>query len=356
MGGQVFAFLPLVDLSPAWISATMSPWHPGAASWVYHREGVLIGRVEFRGLSALQLVDDAVRLTVIPEWGGKVAKIFDRRRKREWLFESRTLAYEHCRKWLPAYGGDYVGRFDVGGFDECFPTVGECVYPTKPWQGTELPDHGEVWSIPWGAQAEGECLRLVTHGVRLPYRLEKTVRLLGNGGIRFHYRARNLTPFPMPFLWSSHPLLAVHPGMRLKLPVAAMRVCSAPSYPARHGDRVAWPRYGGLDLSRVPQADAGIAVKLFSPRLNEGWAELLDPADGATFRFAFDPTLITHVGLWINYGGWAGVPDAAPYFNLGLEPCIGAPDRLDRAVRDWRTYGELPPNGSRSWWFEIALA
>ena len=317
-----------------------------------HRGGVVIARSTFHGLSAVQLLDEAVRLTVLPYWGGKVAEIFDRRRKREWLFEGRTLTYEQCGGSLPAYGDDYVRRFDVGGFDECFPTVQRCFYPVEPWRGTDVPDHGEVWSIPWRAEVKNDCLRLVTHGVRLPYRLEKTIRLLGNGGIRFEYLAANPTPFPMPFLWSSHPLLAIRPGMRLKLPVETTRVCSAPSYPARHGDHVPW----GPDLSCVPQKDAGIAVKLFSPPLTEGWAELLDPADGAAFRFAFDPAQVTHLGLWINYGGWAGVPGAAPYFNLGLEPCIGAPDSLDAAVHGWQSYGELPPHGTRVWWLEITVA
>jgi galactose mutarotase-like enzyme len=310
----------------------------------------------FRGLRALRLVDDTVHLTVIPAWGGKIVEMVDRRRGREWLFENPAFSYERCGARLPAYGADYVGRFDVGGFDECFPTVGACLYPTAPWWGTELPDHGEVWSLPWETEEDGDVLRLTTHGVRLPYWLEKAIRLTGDGGIRFDYRASNPTPFPMPFLWSSHPLFAIRPGMRLELPATSMRVFSAPSFPAHHGDRIPWPRFDELDLGRVPRPDAGVAVKLFSPPLAEGWAELSDPLDGAAFCFEFDPQLVTHLGLWVNYGGWAGAPGADPYFNLGLEPSIGAPDTLDTAVHHWRAYGELPPHGSRSWWLQMTLS
>ena len=310
----------------------------------------------FKDLPALQVSDGVVRLTVLPAWGGKVAEIFDRRRGREWLFENPALSYERCAARMPAYGADYVGQFDVGGFDECFPTVGPCFYPTDPWRGTPLPDHGEVWSVPWDADVKGDVLNLTTHGVRLPYRLEKSIRLTGNGGIRFDYRAINPTAYPVPFLWSSHPLFAIRPGMCLKLPVDAMRVFSAPAFPAHHGDRIPWPRSDELDLSRVPQPDAGVAVKLFSPPLSEGWAELSDPADGAAFRFTFDPTRVTHLGLWLNYGGWAGAIGAQPYFNLGLEPCIGAPDTLDTAVNHWGEYGVLPPKGSQTWWLQITLS
>jgi hypothetical protein len=199
-------------------------------------------------------------------------------------------------------------------------------------------------------------LHLTTHGARLPYRLEKSIRLLGAGRIRFDYRATNPTPFPMPFLWSSHPLLALCPGMRLNLPVEEMRVYAPSSFPECRGASIVWPHLDNRDLSRVPKPSAGVAVKLFSPPLSEGWAELCDPADGASLRFEFDPRRVTHLGLWVNYGGWAGVADADPYFNLGLEPCIGAPDTLDTAVNHWQEYGLLPPNGSLEWWLRISLA
>ena len=310
----------------------------------------MITGTTFRDIPALQISDDAVRLAVLPAWGGKVAEILDLRRERQWLAGNPALPYA-----LPHYAASYVRDFDVGGFDECFPTVGACFYPAGPWAGTPLPDHGEVWALPWAARPEGDALHLTVQGIRLPYRLEKTIRLLGEGRIRFEYRATNPTPFPMPFLWSSHPLFELRPGMGLNLPVGEMRVFSAPSFPARHGATIPWPGGKGLALDRVPEADAGLAVKLFSPPLDEGWAELTDPADGARFRFEFDPTRVTHLGLWLNYGGWAGVPGAEPYFNLGLEPCIGAPDTLDTAVNHWQEYGLLPPDASVKWWLEMLV-
>lgn len=81
----------------------------------------MITGTTFKELPALQVSDSAVRLTVLPAWGGKVAEIFDRRRGREWLFENPAFSYERCAARLPAYGADYVGQFDVGGFDECGP-------------------------------------------------------------------------------------------------------------------------------------------------------------------------------------------------------------------------------------------
>ena len=45
-----------------------------------------------------------------------------------------------------------------------------------------------------------------------------------------------------------------------------------------------------------------------------------------------------------------------PYFNLGLEPCIGAQDSLAEAVTARNLFEILPPRGSRTWWLEVELA
>jgi len=214
----------------------------------------MITETAFENLLAFRLADDDVRLTVLPHWGGKVAEVFDVRRGREWMFRNPALPYR-----LPRYDSNYVRDGDVGGFDECFPNVGPGAYPSGPWRGVPLPDHGEVWAIPWETQILGETLFLAVHGIRLPYRLEKSIRLLGRGRVRFEYRALNLAPFPMPFLWSSPPLFPLRPGMRLSLPAAPMRVYAAPAFPAHHGDVIDWPHAGGHDLSLIPEPAAGLA-------------------------------------------------------------------------------------------------
>jgi galactose mutarotase-like enzyme len=63
---------------------------------------------------------------------------------------------------------------------------------------------------------------------------------------------------------------------------------------------------------------------------------------------------VPQVGVWINCQGWAP-PGRKPYYNLALEPCIGAPDRLDVAVSDWRTAQILEPGEEREWSLEVRL-
>ncbi len=334
----------------------------------------MITETSYQNLPAFELSDEHTRLTIVPAFGGSIAELFDIERKHEWLYKNPNLSYQ-----VPDYGDDF-DQFDVGGLFDCFPTIEPCFYPSGPWRGTPLPNHGEVWALPWEAeieeadqsenededqdQAESEdektakILHLSTHGMRLPYRLEKRIHIQENGRIHFDYHATNLSHEPLPFLWSLHPLLNVSPGMEISIPVEQMQVVSAPSFPANFADVIPWPFYEGMDLERVPEPDAGIAVKLLSRELPVGWVELSDPDTKAAIRFEFDPTVLTHLGLWLNYGGWPGNadPEAEPLFNIAIEPGIGAPDSLVTAVNHWGQYGVLPPKNSRHWWFQISIS
>jgi hypothetical protein len=66
------------------------------------------------------------------------------------------------------------------------------------------------------------------------------------------------------------------------------------------------------------------------------------------------PEEVAQVGIWVNFRGWAP-PGRTPYYNMALEPCIGAPDRLDVAVEEWHTAQTLQPREERSWALEVRL-
>ncbi len=51
-----------------------------------------------------------------------------------------------------------IGDYDIGGFDECLPTISACLYPEPPFAGVMMPDHGEVWALPWKYEIQGEEL------------------------------------------------------------------------------------------------------------------------------------------------------------------------------------------------------
>ena len=296
-------------------------------------------------LTFLCLTDKDWQVQLIPDLGGKISSI---------RWRGRELLAANPRKPLrPAHYAASYAAYDASGFDECFPTIGPCRYPEFPWEGVELPDHGELWSLPWAYQIQNDALQLQVHGVRLPYTFARSISFADNGAIRFHYQLANLTRFPLQYLWSSHPLLAPQAGMRILLPEPTqVRVdWSKDSRLGELGTQHAWPHTQDdsgkpIDLSLILDEDARTVDKLYTTSLTEGWCALYHPLDGSFTAFTFSTAQVPYAGLSINLGGWP--VDEPGYYNLGLEPCSGYPDRLDLAVENG-TSSTLVGFGSVEW-------
>ena len=284
---------------------------------------------------------------VVPSVGMRITHL-RRPRGREWLWRNDQIPLS-----VPDPDRSYVDGADFGGWDECFPTVA----PSPP-----LPDHGELWSATWQSSisehAGGTTLSGSATGRLLPYELQRDVTVMRDEPmLRLRYRLRHLGDAPFRWLWSAHPLLNVQAGSVLELPtVHQVRVDHV------HGrtdlarnDIVSWPAGlgGEADRFRFP-ASGGWAVKCFGDVGPSGRMTLTDPRQGERLTLEVRPAEVPQVGIWINCHGWAP-PGRMPYYNLGLEPCIGAPDRLADAVEEWGLAQTLAPGEERTWEVEVRL-
>jgi galactose mutarotase-like enzyme len=308
------------------------------------------------GFPAVALRSAHVEIVAVPAIGMKLTNL-RRLSGREWLWRSDQIPLA-----LAEPGTSYVDAADSGGWDECFPTVGPCPVPGAPPDAPALPDHGELWSATWSSSvyqhAEGTTLAGSAQGSLFPYEFHRQLTLDPQEPLaRFRYRVRHTGETPFPWIWSSHPLLNVQPGSELTLPgVSQVKVGAV------HGrddlsenDVVSWPGAigGNADRFTFPQ-DGGWALKIFGDLRSDGPMMLTDPRKGERLEFVVRPEEVPQVGLWINCNGWAP-PGRRPYYNLALEPCIGAPDRLDIAVRDWQTAQTLSPGEEREWALDVRL-
>jgi galactose mutarotase-like enzyme len=309
------------------------------------------------GFAAVTVHTGPLALTLIPELGGKVSSLRDERTGREWLWRHPRMAYQRV-----AHGGSYIAEADTGGWDECFPSVAPCAYPSAPWAGTEIQDHGELWSQPAALEVREAGNAVILHtrwrGVALPYTFERAITLAANSArVRVEYTATNAADAPLDFVWCIHPLLAIEPGMALRVPAAARfnRWATLPTDLLSQDSGLSYPLIArDHDLTTLPDSSAVIALKLWSDPLpeGEGWASMR--ARDGELRMTWDTALLPQLAFWINLGAWAG-DGGAPYYNLGLEPCLGAQDSLAEAVTVRNLYATLPPHGSRTWWLEIEL-
>lgn len=295
-------------------------------------------------LPALALSNDELECIVVPSLGGKITNL-RRRRGREWLWRDREREF-----------GDHPasGAFpDTGGWDECFPTTAPCPMPGALPDEPPLPDHGELWDLEWHhdvfATPAATLLTSRAEGRALPYEFQRDIIVpLEGDSLRLEYRLIHRGEKPFPYLWSAHPVFSAPVGMAVTLPtVTEVRVDHATARPDLAPDAmVPWPLDDQAHSWTVP-AIRQWSAKLYGEIGASGMAVLTDPVRGEQLELRVDPGQVPNVGLWIDL--------TAEYGRIGIEPCQGAPDRLDRAVGEWGTAPVLEPGVTRSWSVTVRL-
>ena len=98
----------------------------------------------YKDQPAITIESEKIVAQFLPGIGAKLASLVYKPAGLELLVQRPNEEY-----LLAPYDGDYVAQGECSGFDEMFPSIDKCFYEGYPWRGTPIPDHGEVWSIPW---------------------------------------------------------------------------------------------------------------------------------------------------------------------------------------------------------------
>ena len=307
-------------------------------------------RCFYKDIPALALESDQLAAVFLPEIGSKMASLTDKTSAHEYLWQEPTLG---CSR--PEYGTPF-DAWDMYGFDDMFPTISACYYHKKPWQGTGLPDHGEVWSLPWKYQLQDGKIHFWVSGIRLPYRLDKWVYFSAPHILRFEYRVTNHTPFEQDFIWAAHPLLNMVPGTKILLPPEVKRVVNVLSGGKRLGGYQqvhSWPKTltpDGMDykIDTVSPRSSLFEKYYVQDPLREGWAALYQPRTREVIALSFPVKEVPYLGIWINEGGFAN------QYNAALEPCTGAFDRVDLAALHGKV-GSVKANSQCRWYLNVTI-
>jgi galactose mutarotase-like enzyme len=289
------------------------------------------------GWDAVALTNDAIRLVVLPELGGKILSLTSRATGCNWLWRNPFLPLQRPPADVSSYGA-----YDFGGWDEVFPTVDPCRVLNSTWSARPVTDHGELWCRPWRilktecARDESAKLVMGVEDPDLPCYFERTLTLpAGHSTLTADYRLDNRSAAPMPFIWAAHVLLAIEPGDFVRLPSGTHVTPTNSVGVTPLIDSFIWPTAtladtNRIDFSRIPAADAAYGAKLFAENLQLGWVEVEHTKSSERLQFAFDPATIPHIGMWMNFAAWSGA-DTPPYFNVGIEPTSCNSDNLERA-------------------------
>jgi galactose mutarotase-like enzyme len=300
----------------------------------------------WRGVPAWTLESDRLRVVTTPSIGAKITSIYDKTAAHEWLVAPADRPFGPL-----AYAAPYIEQ-DMSGWDEMYPTIKPCTYPVPgPYAGTALPDHGEVWALPWQVESTAdEALTLTVEGRALPYRLSRTLALCDDATVNLHYVAANTGLHPIAALWAAHPQFTATPRTRIRLPDRVTELYNVRDIPAwgDWGLRYAWPettdRHGTrVRLDRVAPPEARTCRKMYvPPETPIEWAGLVEEGADHGLLMQWKPAEIPYLGIWVDEGAVNSVPTAA------LEITDGFHDSLETAWENQRC-PVIAPGGQRQW-------
>ena len=285
------------------------------------------------------------RVVIVPALGGKISAL--ELAGRQWLWTDAALES----------ATDAAAAANLGGLDECFPTVAACTVPMGS-EAVALPEGGELRSLRAETHIvtpEGVAEAVSTwQGERHPYRFTRRVRVNGDGQVEMRYEAANEGRESLPFVWASQPVFPLDAETRILLPHRSrVRVASQHGIDlgsAGAGSEHQWPHVRlekrVVDLSRPASVARKYACKLFVDPVG-GMVAIEEPP--LRLELVVDPREVPDLGILINRRGLPFGAKGRPMNVLALQPGIGAPDSLAEALGSWKSAHTLEPGESRSW-------
>jgi len=296
-----------------------------------------INKKSYKNVEGIELTNDKISALVLPFSGGRIQSI--RFLGKEYLMQKLGKDFI-----VPEYDTNYLDG-ELSGFDDMFPTITACGYPGGVWDGVRLPDHGEVWALAFSSKIVDSTLKLGVHGVRLPYLFEKQISL-GDSRIVIDYCARNLSPFPMKYIWAAHPSFILEEGTSLQLPYAKsiMNAYGGCKYLGAFGEIHPWNvSNDSRDLSLLSPEQRS-CNKYYVWNELERNETIIEYPNGDSITVSCDVEKVPYLGVWVDEMGFGDGSMAC----IVPEPCTGAFDST--ALAD--TFGkvaQLPPNGEHTW-------
>jgi len=307
----------------------------------------LISQTIYQNFKGIKIENDLISLVTIPAIGGKVVSIRDKKNNFEYVYNNSQQGLKKS-----GYGSD----FDVErptGIDECFPTIGKCLYPDYPWEGTEIPDHGEIWPLRFRTKIKGDySVYQEVNGVRFPYLFTREIKIDDNR-IIFSYMVKNLCSMDFKYGWSMHPQFVIMEDSEIKAGRGGdLFVDFSTKYDFGKGEKkYKWPyainsKNEKIDFSKIKNIDDGSLTKLYLLDRSKEKVELLYKTRGQKLGIELNSGQAKIYGIALNKGGWPFTKK--PYNWIGIEACNCITDKLSESISR-KVHGLLKQDSTDSW-------
>lgn len=267
-------------------------------------------------------------IETIPEDGGRISRLSykgnDLLCRQPAVFRSPAKDY-----------GLYETR-PVYGYDDCFPTVDKCKFPSVPEY--DLPDHGELCWQKWSVEKNGDMLTFKTTSRKLPVEFIRQLVFSGNS-LTWNFKVSNRGTVPIPFLHVMHPLMPLGSVKGFEMPEFSTVFDEINQREITFSDREALEGYlmniksGGFSMLILRGVKTG--------RMNVNFKFPL------RLEIVFPEKLFPSIGIWWNNSGY---PDenGLGRCECAFEPIPGICSSLERCFAD-RKYLSVQPGSILSW-------
>lgn len=313
----------------------------GAAGGAWNRQrnwGARLRRLTVEGLPYVELENRWLRLGILAGRGADLV---------EWLYKPLDLDLA----WRTPTGivdpAALVPADGASAFSDAYPGGWQTVFPhgsvPAHVHGAPYGLHGEACLLPWAVDVledapEAVAVRFSVHLRRMPFRIEKTIRLGDGATFELDEVATNESPVPLAVNWGQHVTFGppfLEPGCRIVMP-PGLAVTPHPGDGSTRrvalgaGETAPWPIVpaaggGTVDLSRLPEAGTPSEMVYLTGFGAEGGYALEHPRLGVTARLAWDASIFPVCWCWQEFGASSGWPWFGRAWVLGLEPFAGFP-------------------------------
>lgn len=295
------------------------------------------------GQPAVVLENRYVRAVVLPGLGGKIISLVDKIADVELLWRNERVPVRPV-----PFGSGYDDQF-LGGWDELFPND-----EPETLAGEPMPDHGELWALPWtvselGADDQQAWLELTLRPPISATSVSKRL-LLGDGpDLLVDYRITNEGRRDLPYLWKSHVAVRLHRDTEVSMAAKGVLVHEFGAPRARPvGGSFEWPilLVDGVehDFRRLPDpGDHGVSEFVIATSLARGECGVRHAEARTGLTLTWDAADLPSCWTFASYGGgWRGLD------VLILEPCTGYPlSVIDGAAAG--THQVLTAGSTKQW-------
>ena len=218
------------------------------------------------------------RVTIAPEYGGRILRWFDKTQQREVLYVNPVIK---PTRW--GYRGWWLA---TGGMEWCFPTNEHGLNEWRPWH---------YWTFSGDGYAG---VTVYDRESRTGLDVSVTIVLYANERVSIRPRVMNKTGRAQHFQFWINAMLPYSPSARFELPARQVEVHSTgdASLPGP-GQIMDWPVYQGRDFSRAAEWQQYLGV--FAARLTRNRVAVVDPANGARLNRSFPPASARGVKLFL---------------------------------------------------------